>query len=301
MTIQQLKYFVAIAEAGTISKAAEELFISQPSLTTAIQKLENELQISLFKRTSKGVVLSHEGEELLGYARLILQQMSNLEQKYAAQQDVRRDFSVSSQHLHFANNAYINLLQKSGFTKYRFNLIETSTFEVIENVAAMVCDIGILGFIDSNREFLFEIFERKNLVFHELTAVPGYAFVIAGHPLTTKASVTYEDLYDYPCIVFDQGKHNAMYLAESSPKVMNHPKRVHVTDRGTSFQLMRSMNAVATDTGVPIDFDDEFVALKIEPAEIRHVGYLVHRNMILSDLVVAYIAELEAVVRSAEI
>lgn len=297
MTIQQLKYFVAIAEAGTISKAAEELFISQPSLTAAVKKLEEELRISLFKRTNKGVILSHEGTEFLGYARLVLQQLSDIEAKYADQQDVRRDFSVSSQHLHFANIAYINTLKNLGLSKYRFNLIETSTYEVIESVSTLNCDVGVLGFVETNADYLFDIFNRKNLVFHELAVVSGYAFMSVDHPLSKRETVTYEDIYEYPCIIYDQGEHNALYLAESSPKVMNHPKRIHVTDRGTSFQLMKSMNAIATDTGIPIGFNNEFVSVPIDPAEKRYVGYLVNKNMVLNDVASAYIVELEQVVR----
>ena len=296
MTLQQLKYFITVVEKGSISKAAESLFIAQPSLTAAIQKLEEEFQLKLFKRTNKGVVLSHEGEEFLGYARQILLQVNALESKYVDQQDVRRDFSVSSQHLHFANNAYINLLKRFDLPKYRFNLIETSTYNVIENVASMISEIGVLGYSEFSQEFLFEIFERKNLIYTELAVVPGRIFVSDNHPLYGRKSVQYEDLYEYPCIIYDQGEQNALYLSESSPKVMNHPKQIHITDRGTSFQLMRSLNAFTTDTGVVIDYADEFPSILLEPAEERHVGYLTHKNLILSDLGEAYIDEMKRVV-----
>ena len=74
MTLQQLKYVITVAEKGTVSEAAKTLFISQPSLTNAIKELENELQIEIFIRTNKGVIVSNEGEELLGYARQIIEQ-----------------------------------------------------------------------------------------------------------------------------------------------------------------------------------------------------------------------------------
>ena len=82
MTLQQLKYVITVAEKGTVSEAAKTLFISQPSLTNAIKELENELQIEIFIRTNKGVIVSNEGEEFLGYARQIIEQTQLLEDKY---------------------------------------------------------------------------------------------------------------------------------------------------------------------------------------------------------------------------
>ena len=76
MTLQQLKYVVAVADKGTISKASKELFVSQPSLTNAIRELEKEMNISIFNRTNKGTVVSQEGEKFLRYARQVLEQAS---------------------------------------------------------------------------------------------------------------------------------------------------------------------------------------------------------------------------------
>ena len=73
MTLQQLKYVIAVADTGTLTKAAKQLFISQPSLTNSIHALEKEMNIEIFRRTNKGIVISKEGEEFLGYARQVLE------------------------------------------------------------------------------------------------------------------------------------------------------------------------------------------------------------------------------------
>ena len=96
MTLQQLKYIVTVAEKGSISEAAKELFISQQSLTNAIKDLEKQLQITIFHRTNKGIIISNEGDEFLGYARQVLQQMDLLEEKYTMGKERKRKFSVST-------------------------------------------------------------------------------------------------------------------------------------------------------------------------------------------------------------
>ena len=96
MTLQQLRYIVAIAEAGTLSGAAKALFISQPSLTKTVQELENEMGIKIFERTNKGVLLSHDGEIFLGYARQVLEQAALLESHYKTQAGGKQEFRPST-------------------------------------------------------------------------------------------------------------------------------------------------------------------------------------------------------------
>ena len=111
MTLQQLRYVTAVAETGTISGAAKALFISQPSLTAAIQELEKEMGITIFLRTNRGVVLSREGDEFLGYARQVLMQAELLEERYGAQSSHRQQFAVSAQHYNFAARVFARVVR----------------------------------------------------------------------------------------------------------------------------------------------------------------------------------------------
>ena len=81
MTLQQLRYVIEVAKTGSMNVAAKQLFVSQPSLSMAIRELENDVHISIFERTTKGVVITAEGEEFLGYARQIINQVELLEDK----------------------------------------------------------------------------------------------------------------------------------------------------------------------------------------------------------------------------
>lgn len=118
MTLQQLKYVITVAETGTITEAANQLFISQPSLTNAIHELEKEMNIVIFNRTNKGISLSKEGEGFLGYARQVLEQAAILEDKYKRNGGGKKQFCVSTQHYSFAVNAFVDLIKEYGQKEY---------------------------------------------------------------------------------------------------------------------------------------------------------------------------------------
>ena len=110
MTLQQLRYVTAVTDAGTISRAAQQFYISQPSLTNSIRELEQELGLTIFHRTNRGVALPPEGEEFLGYARQVLAQIELIEEKYLGSAPVKHQFCVSAQHYSFAVEAFMELL-----------------------------------------------------------------------------------------------------------------------------------------------------------------------------------------------
>ena len=157
MTLQQLKYVVTVAETGTITEAAGKLYISQPSLTNAIHELEREMQIVIFNRTNKGISLSKEGDIFLGYARQVLEQAEILEDKYKGEGSGKKQFCVSTQHYSFAVNAFVDLIKKYGQEEYDFSLRETQTYEIIEDVAKMRSEIGILFLNDFNEKVITKI------------------------------------------------------------------------------------------------------------------------------------------------
>ena len=154
MTLQQLRYVTTVAETGTISGAAKALFISQPSLTAAIQELEKEMGITIFLRTNRGVVLSREGDEFLGYARQVLMQAELLEDRYGAQSSHRQQFAVSAQHYNFAARVFARVVRDMGGERYSMTFRETTTYEVIETVPVIVIKK------DKSRE----VFDRNKLI-----------------------------------------------------------------------------------------------------------------------------------------
>ena len=163
MTLQQLRYVITVAQKGTISEAAKELFISQPSLTNAIRELEKEMNITIFNRTNKGVAVSTEGEQFLGYARQVLEQANLLESAYKTSVRDKQRFSVSTQHYAFVVNAFVDLIKELPQNEYDFSIRETQTYEIIDDVATMKSEIGIIYLNAFNEAALTKIIKSKGL------------------------------------------------------------------------------------------------------------------------------------------
>ena len=242
MTLQQLRYVITVAQKGTISEAAKELFISQPSLTNAIRELEKEMNITIFNRTNKGVAVSTEGEQFLGYARQVLEQANLLESAYKTSVRDKQRFSVSTQHYAFVVNAFVDLIKELPQNEYDFSIRETQTYEIIDDVATMKSEIGIIYLNAFNEAALTKIIKSKGLCFNELFIAKPHIFVTAEHPLANKESVTMEELADYPYLSFEQGNHNSFYYSEEIFSTVERKKNIRVTDRATLFNLLIGLN-----------------------------------------------------------
>lgn len=295
MTLQQLKYIVTAAETGTLSEAAKELFISQPSLTKSIKELEKEMGITVFERTNKGITVSKEGEEFLGYARQVLEQASLLEEKYKDRSGRKQEFCISTQHYSFAVNAFVDLIQQCGSENYDFSLRETQTFEIIDDVARMKSEIGILYYDDFNSAVLSKIIKANDLIFTELFVAKPHIFISASNPLAKKESVTFEELEPYPYLSFEQGEHNSFYFSEEIFSTVLRSKNIRVRDRATLFNLLIGLNGYTVCSGV---IDEELngkniIAVPIDAQCDMHIGTVTHRRGHLSRLGSIYISALK--------
>ena len=277
MTLQQLKYVVAVADKGTISKASKELFVSQPSLTNAIRELEKEMNISIFNRTNKGTVVSQEGEKFLRYARQVLEQASLLESAFKGNVKQKKRFCVSTQHYSFAVNAFVDLIKKYGEDEYDFSLRETETYEVIDDVAKMKSELGIVYLNSFNEKALGKIFKSNNLKFTELFTANPHIFVSTSNPLANKKSVKMKDLAPYPYLSYEQGEHNSFYYSEEIFSTEERLKNIRVTDRATLFNLLIGENIVS----IPLDKEG-----------VMRVGILTHNDIIQSEMAQYYISSL---------
>lgn len=294
MTLNQLRYVVTVAEKGTISEAAKSLFLSQPSLTNAIRALEDEIQITIFNRTNKGIVLSNEGNEFLGYARQILQQIDLLEERYLHGETHRIRFSVSTQHYSFAVNAFVDLIQRYGESRYDFTLRETQTNEIIQDVSSLRSEVGILYTSKANEDILMKLIHQSGLRFDALFSAKPHVFISSRHPLAGRELLTLEDLEGYPYLSFEQGNYNSFYFSEEILSTLDRKKNIKVRDRATLFNLVIGLGGYTVSTGV-IDRElngPDIIAKPLAVAEQIRVGTITQRNMTLSRFAVSYMEAL---------
>lgn len=295
MTLQQLRYVVVVAEAGTITEAAGRLYISQPSLTNAIHELEKEMNIRIFNRTNKGISLSREGEDFLGYARQVLEQAAILEGKYKGNDGGKKQFCVSTQHYSFAVNAFVDLIKEYGQDEYDFSIRETQTYEIIDDVTRMRSEIGILFLNDFNQTVISKIFKSHMLEFHELFVAKPHIFISRTHPLASKSIITNEELISYPYLSFEQGEHNSFYFSEEIFSASERKKNIRVRDRATLFNLLIGLNGYTVCSGV-IDKKlngEDIVAVPLAENNDMRIGYITHRKAVLSRLGNSYLTAIK--------
>lgn len=294
MTLQQLKYVVTVAETGTITEAANKLYISQPSLTNAIHELEKEMNLVIFNRTNKGISLSREGENFLGYARQVLEQAAILEDKYKGNGGGKKQFCVSTQHYSFAVNAFVDLIKEYGQEEYDFSLRETQTYEIIEDVARMRSEIGILFLNDFNEAVLNKILKSYDLEFHLLFIARPHVFISRKHPLAANKVIANKELEIYPYLSFEQGEHNSFYFSEEIFSESERRKNIRVRDRATLFNLLIGLNGYTVCSGV-IDKKlngSEIIAVPLAGESDMRIGYITYRKGIISRLGNSYLEAL---------
>jgi len=295
MTLQQLKYAIAIADKNSMNEAAKELFIAQPSLSNAIKELEQEIGVAIFIRTNKGIAITVEGREFLGYARQVLEQAALLEEKYLGAKPSKIQLAISTQHYSFAVKAFVELIKEHGMEEYEFCLRETRTFEIINDVKNLKSEIGILYLNEFNEKVISKLLRESNLFFEELFTAKPHVFLGINNPLAKKESVNMEELVEYPYLSFEQGEVNSFYFSEEILSTLEHKKSIRVSDRATLFNLLIGLNGYTISSGVISEElnGKDIVAVPLDVRETMKIGYITHKNIQISRLGETYIEKLK--------
>lgn len=294
MTLQQLKYALTIADCGSMNEAAKQLFISQPSLSETMKELETEIGLDIFLRSNRGIVITPEGEEFLGYARQVTEQFGLLQSKYIDKK-VKEKFSVSTQHYTFAVKAFVETVKQIGMEQYEFAVHETTTISVIENVKNFKSEIGVLYENDFNEKVLNKMFKENGLEFVELFSCDTFVYLWSGHPLAKQNLITMEELDEYPCLSFDQGKNNSLYLAEEMKSTYEYRRLIKANDRATLLNLMIGLNAYTLCSGIICEDlnGDDYKAVPLKETEKMRIGYIKRKGAKVSHIGELYIEELK--------
>ena len=294
MTLSQLSYVIAVASSSSMNEASKKLFISQPSISATIRELEEEIGINIFIRSNRGISLTPEGEEFVGYAKQVVLQYELIENKYITGGKIKKRFSVSAQHYAFAVDAFAKMVEEFGMDGYDFAMYETKTYDVIQDVKKFKSEIGILYLNDFNRKIITKLLDENELEFHPLLDCGVYAYMWKKHPLAKKKRVTFDELNSYPCIIFEQGSNNSFYFAEEMFSTYQFNQTLRVCDRATGLNLMIGLNAFTVCSGIICEHlnGSEHCAVKLDSEDINTVGYILRKGMSISPLGQRYIDEI---------
>lgn len=294
MTLAQLKYVIAVANESSLNEAARTLFVSQPSLSSAIKSVETEIGFDIFIRSKNGITLTTKGEEFLGYAKSVVEQYDLLDAKYISQTNVKKTFSVSMQHYTFAVNAFVEMVNQFGMDDYEFEVHETKTYEVIENVKNQKSEIGILYINSYNESVLKKIFAESGLTFNPLFDCHIYVYMSKDHPLARKKEIKMEELDNYPCLSFAQGENNSFYFAEEVLSTYQYKRLIRVNDRATILNLMIGLNGYTLCSGIICEDlnGSNYCAIKLKSDETMTIGYISRKDSTISKIGQRYIEEI---------
>ncbi|WP_010541362.1 LysR family transcriptional regulator [Dietzia alimentaria] len=297
ITLQQLHYFIEVVAEGSITGAAEQLYVAQPTMSAAMKDLESRVGRTLLNRSARGVTLTDEGAEFLGYARQVVEQMSLLEQRYLGQTPSRRLLGVSAQHYSFVVEAFIRMVRSGEAVQYEFSLRETRTWDIIEDVRTLRSELGVLYRNDFNRKVIGKLLRDSGLSFQPLFAAVPHIFISRQNPLASRERVTLDDLAELPRLTFDQGANNSFYFAEEILSTLSSEREIRVSDRATIFNLMIGLDGYTISTGIVSDnLDPEIVAIPLDVDESIEIGWISHSGIPLTEQARRYLAEMRTVV-----
>lgn len=302
ITLQQLRYFVEVAVEGSISAAADLLYVSQPTMSAALKDLESRVGSTLLLRTTRGVRLTEDGTEFLGYARQVTEQAELLERRYLGRAPSRRLLAVSTQHYSFVVDAFARMVKASDAAAYSFSLRETRTWDLIEDVRTLRSELGVLYRNDFNRNVIDKLLRDSGLVFTPLFFASPHIFVARTNPLATRARVTLDELDALPRLTFDQGANNSFYFAEEILSTRSTKQNIQVSDRATIFNLMISLGGYTISTGIiSDDLDPSIVAVPLDVDERIEIGWIGQSSIELTTQARRFVAEMRDVVADFDV
>ncbi len=297
VTLQQLHSFIEVAAEGSITAAAELLYVAQPTMSAAMKDLEEKVGRPLLVRSARGVALTTDGAEFLGYAKQVVEQVALLEQRYLGRPPSRRLLGVSTQHYSFAVDAFVRMVKQTEGAEYEFSLRETRTWDIIEDVRTLRSELGILFRNDFNRNVIDKLLRDSGLAFRPLFLAEPHIFISRKNPLAARDRATLGDLADLPRLTFDQGANNSFYFAEEILSTLSSKREIRVADRATIFNLMIGLDGYTISTGIiSDDLDPEIVAVPLDVDERIEIGWIGHTAIPLTEQAHRYLAEVRAVV-----
>ena len=302
MTIQQIRYVIGVAEAGSFNKASEKLFISQPSLTSSVHDLEYEIGFQIFNRTARGVTLTEKGKDFLDDAKNLFKNFCDFQEKFTRRE--KKIFSVSTLYYAFARKAFVDVVQRFGPEGYDFAFREMRAEEVINDVAEKKSEIGIIYLSDSSRKQVQKSLEAKNLVFHHLTECNAFVYLHKKHPLAEKESISLDELSDYQFVTYDQSDLKSFFTKDVQRR-RELTQAITTVDRATMLNLIKELNGYTFLSGILGEEDDgEYIPIPLrnlndDICRTFELGYITADNERMNNISLTYIDNIRRILHIA--
>ena len=291
MNFQQFKYIDAIEKTGSINSAAQALFVTTSTISTALKSLESELGIQIFTRSKKGMSPTHLGADFIRSMRGVLSQMSQIEATYLNQSHQKKILSITSQHYDFASIAFANLIQSTDELAYTFRFLETDTKQVIFDVKHNISQIGLIYLSAFNSKILNRVFDQEGLTFNPLFSFKPHVFLGKSHPLAQKNEVSYEQLNEYPAITFEQADDSPIYFSEEPQISQNSMKKIVVGDRASAINIMVNSTSYLIGSGIMSSniTKNELTVIPIATDLQDTIGWLQNKESLLLPEIVTFL------------
>jgi DNA-binding transcriptional LysR family regulator len=237
-----LKYAVEVAKTGSITLAAQNLYMNQPNLSKAIKELEASIGINIFKRTPKGIIPTKQGEEFLSYAKNILIQIDEMESLYKTDQNNKITFSVSIPRASYITHAFTLFAGKlDDKEEMELNFKETNSMRTIRDVAEGECRLGIIRYQKDYEKYFLDFIKDKKLKHEDIWEFIYIALMSNKSPLAAKEKLVYSDLN--PCIEIVHGDLSVPHLSSSEIKKEEKFKkrRIYIYERGSQMDLLNQI------------------------------------------------------------
>ena len=303
MTLQQIRYVFEISRYGSISKAAQELYLTQPYLSNILKDLENELHITIFNRNRKGVTLTEEGMNFMQYAKPLLDQEKRILELYNQKhRELPFTFTISLQHYPFAVEAFFQFLRERNPRTFEVHIRECGMEQVIYDVFGQRSELGIIFISETTEPFILKYLSSRNLEFNEITTVYPRVFFHRNHPMASRSEIALEDMQDYPFASFESTSSVSLDFSEEAmiPDIVKIKRHFYVMDRATMINTLSHTDAFSIGSGILSDgfAGAELVSRPIAgtPSPMR-IGWIHIMNAQISDNGLAFLNSMKHILQ----
>lgn len=244
MKLEQIVYALEIARCGSISKAAKNLLLTQPNLSSSIKNLEDDIGFKIFQRLPRGVSVTNKGAQFLEYAESICRDVENINSIGSNSNSLTPiNFSLSTQSFSYIMDNFLALHSNYNSNITNFKIKHSHYFEVLDDVVRKQSDIGIISISNEHMDLWNKLFKSKNIEFNPITSGKLNGYILDSHPLFNKEKLVIEDLFEYPLVTCNHDDYNALYSNDFYKNKLSFKNNILVSDYGALIYTMESVNA----------------------------------------------------------